>query len=219
MLSDVDGAWVVDSRAYENGSSSNWSGGGPVGIWAWDATNVTLENNWAYDNRSGVAGIDGGGFDFDGGVTHSVMRGNRSWGNDGPGYLIFHFPGARGETAYNEIRDNVSTDDARTNGGSLQLGGWTSRVHSNVFADNTVEGPHGPGAALLGRIGPDNRFLGNDFTGVAGAPTLRSELDLSPDQVLFQLNEYPLRFSARWGGPSYASLVSWRAATGQEPGG
>jgi hypothetical protein len=192
-----------------------------VGIWAWDATHVTLENNWAYDNRSGLAGIDGGGFDFDGGVTHSVMRGNRSWGNDGPGLMIYHFPGARGETAYNEIRDNVSTDDARTNGAGLLLGAGVDdvdRVHSNRVTENTIEGAHAPAVVVLGPVGRDNEFVGNDFVGVAGAPTLRSELDLSPARVLFRQNLYPRLFTAEWGDGSYDSWVDWQLATGQEPG-
>lgn len=223
VLSDVDGASVRYSRAYANGASSNWQGGGPVGIWAWDATDVALVGNWSYDNRSGLTGKDGGGFDLDGGVTRSRMVENHSWGNDGSGFMIYHFAGARGETAGNEVTGNQSTDDARTNGAALLLGGWgddvAARVHTNTFADNIVAGSYGPAVDLTDALGNGNAFLRNDFSGATGAPTLRSELDLSTARVLFRENAYPPGFTAEWGDTSYPSLDSWRAGTGQEPGG
>jgi hypothetical protein len=220
MLSDVDGASVLYSRAYENGASSNWRDGGGVGIWAWDATDVTFEGNWSYANSSGLTGKDGGGFDFDGGVSHSVMRGNYAWDNEGPGYMVYHFPDARGETAHNEITGNASTGDGRTNGAGLLLGGWgehVDRVHDNRFRDNTVEGASSPAALVLGPVGADNEFFGNDFGRATAPTTLRSELDLSTDRVLFRENAYPGRFTAEWADASYLSLASWQAATGQEP--
>ena len=222
VLSDVDGASVRYSRAYQNGASSNWQGGGPVGIWAWDATDVTFVGNWAYDNRSGRTGKDGGGFDFDGGVTRSRMQENHSWGNDGPGFMIYHFFDARGETAYNEITSNASTDDGQTNGAGLLLGGWgdnvADRVHGNTFSDNTVGGSHSPAVELQDALGTGNAFSNNDFSGATGTPTLRSELDLSTEQVLFRQNAYPSGFTAQWFSQLYESLAAWQGGTGQEPG-
>jgi hypothetical protein len=221
VLSDVDGASVQYSRAYENGASSNWRGGGPVGIWAWDATDVTFVGNWSYHNHSGLTGKDGGGFDFDGGVTRSRMQENHSWGNDGPGFMIYHFFDARGETAYNEIAGNYSTDDGQTNEAGLLLGGWGQnvgdRLHTNTFSENTVVGASGPAVSLLDVLGTGNEFVGNDFSGVTGTPTLRSEKDLSTAQVLFRENAYTEGFTAEWGDIFYPSLDSWRVGTGQEP--
>jgi hypothetical protein len=93
VVSDVDGAVVERCVAYNNGAR-NTAVGGPVGIWAWDANNVTIQYNESHHNRTGSS-ADGGGFDLDGGVTNSVMQYNYSHDNDGAGFLIAQFRGAR----------------------------------------------------------------------------------------------------------------------------
>ena len=83
--------------------------GGPVGIWVWDANNALIQNNESHHNRTGST-ADGGGFDFDGGVTNSVMQYNYSHDNAGPGYGVYQF---RGEALNGfTVRYNVSANDA-----------------------------------------------------------------------------------------------------------
>ena len=64
-----------------NGWDQPWTGNGPVGIWTHDADRVTIQHCIAHHNRS--TALDGGGFDFDGGVTNSVLQYNYSHDNFG----------------------------------------------------------------------------------------------------------------------------------------
>ena len=93
VLAQVDGAIIEHCRAYENGSLNDYEGGGPVGIWAWDANRVVIQFNESHHNRTGSS-KDGAGFDLDGGVTNSVVQYNYSHDNDGAGYLLAQFEGA-----------------------------------------------------------------------------------------------------------------------------
>ena len=75
LLANVDGANVEHSVAHGNGALNFNASSGPVGIWAWESNAVVLQFNESFDNRTG-GDADGGGFDFDGGVTDSVMQYN-----------------------------------------------------------------------------------------------------------------------------------------------
>lgn len=92
IFGDLDGGLIEHSRAYENGDLNDHPGGGPIGIRANDADDVTIQVNVAHHNASGT--VDGGDFDIDGGVTNSVMQYNDSHDNAGAGYLVFQYEGA-----------------------------------------------------------------------------------------------------------------------------
>ena len=86
ILGNVDGGTIEWSRAYDNGRLGNAG----VGIWTHDSTRILIQYNESFDNHtSGDA--DGGGFDLDGGVTHSIMQHNYSHDNDGAGYGLFEY--------------------------------------------------------------------------------------------------------------------------------
>src|SRR5438105_14983365 len=72
ILSDVSGGTIERCVAYNNGALCNSPGGGPVGIWTWDSSNITIQYNESYSNRTGATSLDGGGFDFDAGVSNSL---------------------------------------------------------------------------------------------------------------------------------------------------
>lgn len=110
---DVDGGKIERCVAWENGSENGCTNCGPVGIWAAGVNNVTIQYNESYNNRSGT-GLDGGGFDFDGGVINSSMQYNYSHGNDGPGYLVYAYPGSVA-VRNNTVRYNISENDGRKN--------------------------------------------------------------------------------------------------------
>lgn len=84
VLSGVVGAVVRNVTAYRNGEKNDNKGGGPVGIWTYDADSVLIQNCSSYENLS--LNNDGGGYDFDGGTTNSVIENCASWDNWGPGY-------------------------------------------------------------------------------------------------------------------------------------
>jgi hypothetical protein len=74
VLSNVDGATVSWCSAHSNGWLQASAGGGPVGIWAWEARSVAISHSAAWNNSNGLGLHDGGGFDLDGGVTDSGKK-------------------------------------------------------------------------------------------------------------------------------------------------
>lgn len=139
VLAQVDGALIEHCRAYENGRLNDYEGGGPVGIWTWDANRVVIQSNESHHNRTGSR-KDGGGFDLDGGVTNSVVQHNYSHDNDGAGYLLAQFEGARPFYG-NVLRYNLSVNDGRKNSyGGIHL--WSTGANGGItdtkFYANTV---------------------------------------------------------------------------------
>ena len=135
LLSDVQNSVIEHSTVYNCGSG-NTNCGGPVGIWYWDADQVTIQYSEVYNMSSGT-GCDGAGFDLDGGVTNGLMQYNYSHDNDGAGFMAGQFTGAR---AMNNItiRYNVSENDAATNGGSVYLFNGDNDSMSDVYVYNNT---------------------------------------------------------------------------------
>lgn len=108
VIGQAQSALIENCEARYNGWDMPWTGNGPVGIWTWESDRVTIQFCIAHHNRS--TGQDGGGFDFDGGVTNSILQYNYSHDNFGAGYLICQYDGA-GRFADNTVRYNISQDD------------------------------------------------------------------------------------------------------------
>ena len=226
VLGNVDDGVIEDSVAHDNGGA-NTAGEGPVGIWTYDSSRVTIQRNESYANRTGSA-ADGGGFDLDQNVMDSVVQHNYSHDNHGPGYLLAH----RYDTGAhhgNVVRYNVSQNDARKGtGGAFAVWGEVrdADVYHNVVFSTPP--PTGSGSAVTvtggGASGAEVhgvRFSNNVFL-VAGGVRL---LDVSASQLAaatdlrFEGNDWwgsggPTRF--RWAGTTYLHLGDWRTATGQE---
>jgi hypothetical protein len=129
IVSATHGAVVEFCHAHDNGGLNSQNSGGPFGIWAWQANNVIIQFNISHHNKTG-GNQDGGGFDFDGGMTNSIMQYNYSYENEGPGYLLAQFWGA---PPYhdNVIRYNISYNDGRRNGNGGFLF-WTSTFFASM---------------------------------------------------------------------------------------
>ena len=112
VLSDVNNGVIEYCVAYNNGFL-NTANGGPIGIWTWDSNNVVIQYNESHHNRTASA-TDGGGFDFDGGTTNSVLQYNYSHDNDGAGFLMGQFSGARPFWATSCVTTSHKTTDAGT---------------------------------------------------------------------------------------------------------
>jgi len=214
VLGDVNRAVVERNVAYNNGERNNHSGGGPVGIWAWESNAVTIQYNESYGNETGT--IDGGGFDLDGGVTNSVMQYNYSHDNGGAGYLLYQFSGAR-PFNNNVVRYNVSQNDGRTNLGGIYGGGGAA--DTEVYNNTIFTSPRSGGQTFAVKVDGtrDFRFHNNVFVTTGG--TTVAEVAGSNSGLLFAGNEYWSSggaFAIRQGGATYASLAGWRSATGQE---
>jgi hypothetical protein len=99
-------------------------GNGPVGIWAYEADSVLIEQCIAYRNKTSKGGEDGGGFDLDGGVTNSVIQYCLSYENQGSGFGIFQYDDAT-PWSNNIIRFNISEND-----------GLVSTAHAGAYIWN-----------------------------------------------------------------------------------
>lgn len=223
VVADVDGALIERNLAYNNGQLNDYAFGGPTGIWAWDANNVTIQNNESYGNKTGAGSYGGGGFDLDGGMTNSVVQYNYSHDNMGPGFMLFQFSGARA-FGNNTVRYNISQNDTRSHDqGAIHLGGGAGLSNSQVY-QNTVYLTPTANAAIaaikLAGIGSGNTVRNNIFYVTGGMPIVSSDAAYASASVLFNGNDYyvaPGGISPiQWGGTSYASLTAWRTATAQE---
>jgi hypothetical protein len=128
-----------------NGWDMPRKGNGPVGIWTWDSDSVIIQYCISHHNKS--TDKDGGGFDFDGGVTNSILQYNYSHHNGGCGYLLCQYQNSPGIFAGNHVRYNVSFDDGLLShraGIYVYTGGdgfENSYVYNNTivnFKDNAV---------------------------------------------------------------------------------
>ncbi len=217
VLGGVDGGVIEHNKSYNNGAS-NTSGSGPIGIWAYDSNNVTIQFNESYDNKS--SGGDGGGFDFDGGVSNSYMQYNYSHGNVGAGILVGTYPNS-GPNTGNTIRYNISENDGKKGAyAGLTIYGVVQSlsVYNNTFyKDGSAPNSSFQVLSYLASFS-NNRIINNIFYTDNGAAVLSSQVGISPNQILFKGNNYfsgSRAFNINWNGTNYNSLSSWRS-TGQE---
>lgn len=221
VLGGVNGATVENSLAFENGQSPD-SKSGPVGIFAYDSTNVLFQTNTVHHTRT--SGTDGDGFDFGQNVTNSTMQYNTSYQNAGVGYLLDH-GAASGKNSGNTIQDNTSTNDGRTMPyGAIQVWG---RVEKASIQRNTVTLAQGAqsysAAMMLANWGVLSNCVntvtisGNSFT------TTGPKLLIATPELLSCSTDIRLQgntwngspFLILWGSKNYTDLQSWTTATGQ----
>ncbi len=139
VLAQVDGAIIEHCEVYENGALNDCNVGGPVGIWTWDSNRVLIQMNESHHNRTNSS-KDGGGFDLDGGVRSSIVQYNYSHHNDGAGYLLAQFDGAKAFHS-NIIRYNLSENDGRRNtygGVHLWSTGSNGGIRNTTIYQNTI---------------------------------------------------------------------------------
>lgn len=121
--------------AYCTATNNGWDmpriGNGPVGIWAWEADSVIIEHCISYRNKTSKGGEDGGGFDFDGGVTNSVIQYCLSYENYGSGIGLFQYSG--GTPWYNNtIRYNISINDGLVSAAKAGIYIWNASYENKL---------------------------------------------------------------------------------------
>ena len=126
---------------YCSATNNGWDmpriGNGPVGIWCYEADSVVIQHCLSYANKTSVGGADGGGFDLDGGVTNSLIQYCLSYGNQGSGYCIFQYWGAR-PRYHNIIRYNISENDGTVSDSRAGVYVWNSSDDAKQFYDCRV---------------------------------------------------------------------------------
>jgi hypothetical protein len=224
LITGVDGAVVERCEARGNGRLCRAEKGGPMGIWASESNRVVIQMCRSTGNRTGGR-HDGGGFGLDGGMTNSVMQYNYSSDNDGSGYGLFQYPGARAWHD-NTVRYNVSQDDGRRNAhAGIHIWNGDHGLRNAWVYHNTVmmhrparEELVPPRAIWVQSQTIDLRVMNNVFSVDPGVTVV----DVSPGQrgITFAGNCYWASgggLDIRWAGREFRSLQSWRG-TGQERG-
>ncbi len=218
VLGSVRGGLIERSRAYANGEACA-APEGPVGIWTYDSSRVVIQRNIASGNRR-AGPADGGGFDLDQNVSDSTMQYNVSYGNDGPGYLVYSGR-ANDAQAGNVVRFNISSGDAMKSGA---YGGITvmGRIRDAEIYNNTVvmrpNGAVRSPAVKLGTGLSGVALRNNVFVSEAAGPLVVAP-NFGTAAVLLQGNDYfaPAGgWRTKWGSTTYTSLTGWSAATRQE---
>jgi Right handed beta helix region len=196
MLFGVDGGTVAHSVAYGNARQA----GGGVGIWAFDSNRIVFAHNESFGNGSPEITDDGDGFDFDRGVSHSVMVDNYSHDNGGIGLLVCSCNASEGPFYRMHditLRSNVSRNDGSSGQPSLYVEGGEPMTAIHILG-NLVESARGDGPLVnltgcrdctpsqmmnVGN-GPYTSIgvSGNTFIAGAGKPIL--EKDLGPRAIL-----------------------------------
>ena len=146
IVGQTDTCLMEYCEAYENGINNTFASAGPAGIWAWDSKFVTIQYCYAHHNRTQTK--DGDGFDLDGGVRNSIMQYNYACNNDGPGFLVAQFTGARPMKNI-VVRYNISEKDGKGLGALIwsgDPGGIVTAekidVYNNTIYSDTISDPN-----------------------------------------------------------------------------
>ncbi|ULQ52411.1 right-handed parallel beta-helix repeat-containing protein [Flavihumibacter fluvii] len=194
---------IIDSCSANNNGWEN--GHANVGIWTYTAENVVIQHSASFSNRS-TTGVDGGGFDIDGGTWNCTMQYNLAYDNDGAGFLIYEYGdpnGLKGATC----RYNISNNDGRSGPkyGGISIGG-TVPIRDVMVYNNTIVQDKGQAITKLGNSvegifdvknnilsapkspylspGAENNYLGNaildnDFIPMPNSPVIDNGLEFS----------------------------------------
>jgi hypothetical protein len=209
-----DSVMIDHCTATNNGWDMPRVGNGPVGIWAYESNYMTIQYCISYRNKTAKGAKDGGGFDFDGGVTNSLIQYCLSYENEGAGYGLFQYAGA--SLWYNNIvRYCVSINDAASTEGSGSFFAWNNSGDSTQLADcivhnNVVYSMHAP-AVQFEAESPNKNFLfcSNIFIGSGPIVNGPSSGEKFIGNVWWNVNN-EIKFRG------YKSLTAWADATGQE---
>jgi Right handed beta helix region len=235
MLFGLDGGVVERSVAFDNGRAA----AGSVGIWAFDSNRILFAHDESYGNGSPRNTQDGDGFDFDRGVSNSLMEDNYSHGNGGIGFLVcscslsaYPFYHMRNDV----LRSNVSQNDGSSGQPSLFVYGGEVMTGIQVVS-NRVSSASGAGPLVEvigcvscqgltlsaadyphGRPYTDVRFRGNTFISSRGKPLLQVNPG-SATKLVFQGDSWRSiggRFLVTFGGHRLRTPAAWRAVAPNE---
>ncbi|TSD67297.1 hypothetical protein FFF34_007845 [Inquilinus sp. KBS0705] len=215
LVGGSDSVLIDHCVATNNGWDMPRLGNGPVGIWGYESSHLTIQYCISYNNKTHAGASDGGGFDFDGGVTNSVIQYCLSYNNEGSGYGLFQYEGAS-HWANNTMRYCISVNDGTKTTGAAGILVWSSTVdsvdlHSCMIYNNLIINQQAPAVSfhqlsknegflfanniimakdsLVNGPSSGERFLGNIWWGIDGGIPKFREFD---------------------------NLADWSAATGQE---
>jgi len=213
VIGKVRKALIEYCEARYNGWDMPRKGNGPVGIWTWESDGVVIQFCVSHHNRS--TGVDGGGFDFDGGTVNAILQYNYSHDNHGSGYLICQYDGAK-PFRNNIVRYNISQDDGLTNhnaGIYIWVGGRdmesTDVYNNTIFNSKGAAVAFGVDARYANQL-PKMTFRNNIFV------TGEAQIEGGAAKGRFEGNIYWAMGDGGFLVDGFTSFDEWVAATGQE---
>ena len=224
VLGGVKRGMIEHSEVYASGDQSDaFQTGGPVGIWAWNSDQVTIQFNKSHDMAT-ANNADGGGFDLDGATTNSVIQYNVSWNNHGYGYQLYDFfwgPHSNNTVRYNvTIGDGKVTSSRRPTPGQGVLVGFGNLInesfhHNIAYVENEgdsdvklVQIDTWPGDGLVFK---DNVYLaGTRITPFDVIDAMGMNLEMFNNTYYLTAEPSPFH----WNEQVYTSIDQWRTDTG-----
>lgn len=224
LLGSVDTGLVDLCDAHDNGASNGASATGPIGIWTYDSTAVTIRRCVSYSNSSGT-NADGGGFDLDQNTSNCVIEYCLAYSNKGPGYLLFGAASTTTSTG-NTVRYCLGWGNG-TNTASqfaeLYVFGpvQNSQIYNNTFVSRDTAGVDPYAFAIEDNTtDPVGIKVRNNNLVSQTAAVVFSDDTYATSAVHFQGNNYYTTSGstiAAYGGSNHTTLAAWRAAiSGQE---
>jgi len=172
---------------------------------------------------------DGGGFDFDGGVTNSIMEYCLSFENDGPGFGIYQFAYNLLPTSNITVKNSVSfSDNMNTaNRGTVSFFSPDKTLSDVHFESNTfVMFPTDPVAAIASTVDytfpvANATFMNNVFLTSGSAPFViwagpYAGLNFSGNAYWSLTNEPSYQWCPNEQCQTLHTLSDFRTASGQE---
>lgn len=218
VLYQVDGGVIEDCEAWNNGAECRSKSGGGVGIWTCASRHVIIQHCESFANRT--SGMDGGGFDLDGGCVECVLQYNYSHDNDGPGLMVYTYAYASHADRGNVVRFNISENDSRksrTYAGLWVRSDGPRMTGVEIYNNTVIIGPWTGQAALVHGPEVEASFRNNIFIATGAAIPLR--VSQPHDRIRFENNLYwregePVQIV--WDNRTFFDLGEWRDRTGQE---
>ncbi|MEX2233784.1 MAG: right-handed parallel beta-helix repeat-containing protein [Cyclobacteriaceae bacterium] len=215
LVSMSDSVVIDHCLATNNGWDMPRIGNGPVGIWAYESSNLIFQYCISYGNKTSKGSKDGGGFDLDGGITNSIIQYCLSYDNEGAGYGLFQYAGA--SLWYNNVvRYCLSINDATTTEGSGGIFIWNGAEDSLQLADcivhnNLVYATKNPAVQFEPKsLNKNFKFYNNIIIGTADVVNGPTSGEKFLGNIWWSSNDAVMRFRG------FESLTSWSDATGQE---
>jgi len=211
LASSISGGVIEFCEASDNGWDMPWRGNGPVGIWIWDCTRCTIRYCISHHNKTAPGAADGGGFDLDGGVSHSIISCCLSYGNQGAGIGLFEF-GAGKAWRNNIIQHNLSINDGTNGTGSLAIwkGDAGGSISHCLIRQNTFVNENGANIHLMDH--PHGFVFSNNLFVYSG--DLITSTSILVNETFHQNRYWEIAGRKRING--FASLAEWAKRTGNE---
>jgi hypothetical protein len=215
-FSNLDGALIEFCEAIACGWACQNTGGGPVGIWHWEANDVTIQ--FCEAHHCDTYYKDGGGFDHDGGASNSTIQYCYSHDNAGAGYLIVNFQQSNA-FVNNTVRYCISENDGLKNGyGPFTFWAGAPIQDTKLYNNTVYVTSDCTGGGLEVWTAVSNTSVHNNIF-ISDADANIFDFDNTSGGWMIQGNCYwasgsPLKLI--WAGTTYTSLADFRSGTGQE---